>query len=115
MKVLFDENIPHSLVIHAINQGYDVLDIKKSKYKAYDDPSLCHFAIKHNYIIVTYDKDYLDLYKRNKLLRCIFLHLRTLDRAYIVNYFNGITKDYENILKTESFLLYCTKEKIQLL
>jgi len=86
MKFLVDENIPHSLIAFLIEKNHQILDVKNSKYRQANDEELSDLSVKENYIIITFDKDFLGIKKKQKQLRCIILNLSTLDIDYLKLY-----------------------------
>ena len=63
MKFLVDENVPQTLIKNLRGKGFDVLDIKKSKYRRATDTEIIAIARSEKRIIITYDQDFLDDYK----------------------------------------------------
>jgi predicted nuclease of predicted toxin-antitoxin system len=60
MKFLVDINIPQSVIRYLIEDGYDVLDIKKQSLNL-KDTELIEIARKEKRIILTKDKDFIVL------------------------------------------------------
>ncbi len=60
MKFLIDVNIPQSIITALINQGHDVLDLKKINLIA-KDVEVIKLAKQDSRIIVTKDKDFISL------------------------------------------------------
>lgn len=86
MKFLVDENIPHSLIIFLKNKGHQIIDVKRSKYSRTNDIKLINIAVKNNYIILTFDKDFLTFKKEGLNLKCIIFNIKSLDIAYFQSY-----------------------------
>ena len=115
MKFLVDENIPHSLVIFLRDKGYQIIDVKKSKYVHFDDLRLITIATKNNYIILTYDKDFLTFNKEGFDLKCIILNINSIDIPFLQLYLTTLLQKYKSILKRKGFILFCKKDTITLL
>ena len=58
-----DENIPISLVKSLRSKGYNVKDIKEEMLFGLSDAEILKIASKESRIIITYDKDFLNLTK----------------------------------------------------
>lgn len=55
--ILADENI-HSLIIEALREaGYDVISVSETS-KSIKDEQVIQLALKHNYLLLTEDKDF---------------------------------------------------------
>ncbi|MDO8553377.1 MAG: DUF5615 family PIN-like protein [Candidatus Micrarchaeota archaeon] len=61
MKFLSDENIPTSLVKELRISGFDVKDIKEQKLFGMSDKNVLELAKSEDRIVLTYDKDFLNL------------------------------------------------------
>lgn len=64
MKFLADENISASLVKTLRASGFDVKDIKEQKLFGISDRRVLDLAKSENRIILTHDKDFLNLTKQ---------------------------------------------------
>ena len=96
MKFLVDENIPHSLISFLLEKHHQVLDIKNTKYHQANDEELLDLSVKMNYIIITFDKDFLGIKNKQKQLRCILLNLYSLDINYLKSYLEILIKTHKN-------------------
>ena len=112
MKFLVDENIPHSLIAFFIEKNYEILDVKNSKYHQANDEELSDLSVKENYIIITFDKDFLGIKKKQKQLRCIILNLSTFDVDYLKSYLEILFKKHKNILEKNNFPIFCKRDEL---
>lgn len=73
--ILADENI-HSLIIKALREaGYDVISVSETS-KSIKDEQVIQLALKHNYLLLTEDKDFGEWVFAHhvKDLSVLFLH-----------------------------------------
>lgn len=115
MRFLIDENIPHSLITFLLEKNHQVLDVKNSKYHQSNDEELSDLSVKMDYIIITFDKDFLGIKKKQTESRCILLNLPTLDIDYLKSYLEILIKTHKNILNKKSFLIFCKKDELIIL
>lgn len=83
MKFIIDENVPQLLIRFLRTRKHQILDIKNSKYARSSDQEIAHISIKRRCIIITFDKDFLGLNKRQRGLKCIILNLKTINQFYL--------------------------------
>lgn len=112
MKFLIDENIPDSLIVFLKKQDHQAIDVKRSKYSRTDDIQLINIATKNNYIILTFDKDFLTFKKEGFNLKCIIFNIKSLDIAYLQSYLTMILSKHKSVFKRKRFILFCKKDAI---
>lgn len=112
MKFLVDENVPHSLINFLKKKDHKIIDVKNSQYQGKDDLELIKISEKNNFIILTFDKDFLVLRKKESKLKCIILNLKTINIDYLGSYLEKIFFKYKTVLKKKNFIIYCKKEEI---
>jgi predicted nuclease of predicted toxin-antitoxin system len=61
MRLLFDQNISFRLVNKLIDQFSDCKHVSQLGLSDFEDQEIWTFALKQNYIIVTFDSDYFDI------------------------------------------------------
>ncbi len=61
MKLLLDQNISFRVVKLLSNSFNEVEHIKELGLTDYSDIQIWEFAYKHNYTVVTFDSDFIDL------------------------------------------------------
>jgi len=66
MKFLTDENIALSVMRFIRQKGFDVKDIKEESLQGSSDKDVLMLAKKEKRIILTHDKDFLEIVKSDK-------------------------------------------------
>ncbi len=66
IKFLLDENIAISVLKYLRKEGYEVRDLKEEKLFGIDDIEIIKMAYREERIIITHDKDFIELSKINK-------------------------------------------------
>jgi predicted nuclease of predicted toxin-antitoxin system len=112
MKFLVDENIPHSLVNFLKSKNHQIIDLKNSQYRGFNDLEILKISEEKGYIILTFDKDFLVLRKKGSKLKCLILNLKTINIKYLTSYLEMIFKKYKKVFKRKTFLIYCKKEEV---
>ncbi|MFH1649090.1 MAG: DUF5615 family PIN-like protein [Candidatus Woesearchaeota archaeon] len=76
MRFLADENIAVSVVKALRHKGYDVLDLKEEKKHGITDTEVLELAKEQKRVILTHDKDFVELLKQKNALHYGLLVLR---------------------------------------
>jgi predicted nuclease of predicted toxin-antitoxin system len=99
MRFLADVNIPQSVINSLIENGHDILDIKKKQLDL-KDSELIKIGKQENRIILTRDKDFLILTQFPKYqIPTIVIRLKTQIPGYIRGHLLQLLKNQnENIL-----------------
>src|SRR5579859_7282311 len=99
MRFLVDINIPQSVINSLVENGHDVLDIKKRQLDL-KDTKLIEIAKKEKRIILTRDKDFLILTQFPKYqVPTIVIRLKTQIPSYIREHLLQLLENQnENIL-----------------
>jgi predicted nuclease of predicted toxin-antitoxin system len=101
MKFLADVNILQSLIIHLIDAGHDVLDIKKQALNL-KDTELIQIAEEEKRIILTKDKDFIALTQFPKYqVPTITIRLKNQNSHYIKDHLTQFLQNQsEEIINT---------------
>ena len=67
MKFLTDENVSVTLLKGLRTAGFEAIDIKEKKLFGLPDEKVLEMAVTHKLIIITHDKDFLNITKRIQL------------------------------------------------
>lgn len=65
MKLLFDQNLSYRIIKKILNSFPDSKHISEVKLTNSDDKAIWYYAQKENFIIVTHDSDFDDLFLLN--------------------------------------------------
>lgn len=63
MRFIADENIPNALILAMRRKGYSIKDIKEENLIGISDHELLTIANKEKRIIITFDKDFTNLFQ----------------------------------------------------
>ena len=90
MKFLADVNIPLPLIRYLISRGHDVQDARVN-YPHAKDITLIKFAKKENLIILTRDKDFIELTKYPKhKVPVIVIRLKNQQTVNIISHIEAL-------------------------
>lgn len=102
MKFLADVNIPQSLINRLVEEGFDVLDVKKQD-PFLSDAELINIAKKEQRIILTLDKDFISLTQFPKYqVPTIVVRLRNQHPEKIAEKVSALLKNQEENLLSKS-------------
>ena len=102
MKFLVDINIPQSVINSLIEEGHDVLNIKKKQLNL-KDSQLILIAKKEKRIIITSDKDFLILTQYPKYqIPTIVIRLKIQKPGYIVGHLTQLLENQDENLLNKS-------------
>ena len=79
MKFLTDENVASSVVKTLRSQGFDVMDVKEKQLKSISDTVL--LSIANNRILITHDKDFIDINSFSKIQHSGIILLRLKNQS----------------------------------
>ena len=102
MKFLADVNIPLPLIRYLIDQGHEVQDTRV-EYPLAKDIQLIEVAKKNNQIILTRDKDFLELTKYPKhKVPLIVIRLINQQTENILNHFRLLLSNQSEVILIKS-------------
>lgn len=94
MKFLADEDIAQLLIKIFREAGHDVLDTKEKDLRGFTDTSLIKLANTEKRIILTHDKDFLELERTSKVpFKFILLRIVPTTREKMILAANFVLKD----------------------
>ena len=104
MKFLADVNIPLPLIKSLIKRGHKVIDAR-TKYPRSKDIELIQISKNNNLIIITKDKDFLELTKYPKYkVPMIAIHLINQKTENIVNHVEDLLNNQSKEIISKSIL-----------
>ncbi len=113
MKFLTDENVAASTVVILRKEGHDVKDIKEERLYGTSDKEILRIACLEDRILISHDKDFLDLFSFTKiphkgmiLLRCHNQRPTNVQKHLL----HLLHSDFKN--KIESNLVILTETKV---
>ena len=108
MKFLADINIPQSVVLYVVQNGHDVLDLKKINLLA-KDTEIIKIAQREGRIVLTLDKDFIGLTQFPKYhVACIVIRLKDQNPKNIVNYLNQLLNNQKREILEKSLTIVRT-------
>lgn len=115
LRFLIDENIAKSLVKALRNKGYDVFDIKEEKLIGIDDAEMFKKANSEERIILTHDKDFIQLSERFLSLSSGVVLIRYGDKSpdNVVGKFIPLLDNIKDKLKGSLVIVYDDFVKIE--
>ncbi len=96
IKFLTDENVPLTLIKALRVNGFDVKDIKEEKLYGISDVSILTMANKEDRIIITYDKDFLNISRGARIQSKGIVLLKFLNQNP-----NYVSEKFISVLKSE--------------
>jgi len=114
VRILTDENIPNSLIKELREDNFNVKDLKEEKLFSLPDIIIDDMAKKENRIVITYDKDFLNISsnpkgkgiiliktknQKNKLIYNSLISLLENKSEDLINALCIITDTYTKIIK----------------
>ncbi len=112
-QFLIDENIPQWIIQWLLQKEQIVIDVKKSEYVQWQDHALAQLASDTSYIVVTFDKDFLEVRQTISSFGCILFSLKKLKKETLLSSMREILNDYQDTLRKKSFLITVTEDGIQ--
>lgn len=97
VKILVDINVPQEFILFFQEKLFDVRDIKKEKPKI-KDKELIELAKSDDRIIITFDKDFIELGRHRKIKHIGIVVLKT---GYSTSHYK-VCKNLSEFLKTNS-------------
>lgn len=113
MKVLADENVPWPLVRLLRSMGLDIIWIPETGFRGINDRDVIKLANKQERVILTRDRDFLELALRRRV-RCGLIHIgESVRRDNVEKLVKNIAKALE-IIKEKPSLVVVTSISIEL-
>ena len=106
--LIADENIPIEIIIKLREENFETFSVFESK-RGISDKQIIEFAQNQPKIIVTEDKDFVDLVfaYNQKEVTVILLHYHYLEMKIITNIIINFLKN--NIIQPHTFIVITTK------
>lgn len=96
MKFLADVNIPQSVINLLRQQKHDILDLKRTNLKS-SDSRLLEIAYREGRIILTLDKDFIQLFETSKYkIGVILVNLSNPNANSIFMYLTQLIKNQKS-------------------
>ncbi|MDO8638586.1 MAG: DUF5615 family PIN-like protein [Candidatus Daviesbacteria bacterium] len=110
MKFLIDVNIPQSIIIALINQGHNILDLKKINLLA-KDVEVIKLAKQESRIILTKDKDFISLTQFPKYqVPTIVIRLHNQQPAHILEHLLQLLENQKEEILNQSLTIIQEKK-----
>ena len=99
--ILTDENIPSSLIKELRKNNFNVKDLKEEKLFSLPDIFINDMAKKENRIVITYDKDFLNISSNPRGRGIILIKTKDQKNKLIYNSLISLLKDKsENLINS---------------